>query len=585
MDNFSNMFSRLREEASRFLFFEKLLGTVIILVLWFFDSAMLDAPSSVWLIVGLVASVLSTMVYGVAIMGQPFSARVAEIFLVIDMLIIYATVLTARGGVIAAAILSFLAIVSIVFLLEDDRRKFLATVFFSLMIVIPVLHLVSGAIEHLGFEYFILLLFNAVAYVMMLKLAEGIEEITEQVDNLRTERDDLFEKKETLIKEVKLTERRLDYLNKDLKRKSFEIQNIMNVTGQLGDGSDNKELFSSFLLTIVGQVGASHAIYMSGTDAGKNYYTVAEQKGFHDKKIRNLRIYKDSFLIQMLKATREPLLIGQVPRDQLYQDEREILAYFGNDLLNPIIVKNKNIGLFIIGHKLSGDPFTREDMNLITILTNQASFILERSNENTDVFDFYNKTVRALLRSMEVKYTFAKGHALRTAQYVNALARRVGYGSNGQLKSLTYGTILHDIGKIAIRDDILHYDQPINGENRVIKNQILEHTVIGASILKSVSFDDEMVNLALHHHEWFNGRGFPNGLRHEEIPLGVRILSVCNGFDALMSDKPYRKTLGEEWALEQLRADKGERFDPDVVSEFLKELAANPQLRKLNHRA
>ena len=186
---------------------------------------------------------------------------------------------------------------------------------------------------------------------------------------------------------------------------------------------------------------------------------------------------------------------------------------------------------------------------------------------------------------MEIKYTYSKGHALRTAQYVHALARRVGYGTNGQLKSLTYGTILHDIGKIAIRDDILHFNGSFNGTNLTIKNQILEHTLIGASILKSVNFDDEMVNLALHHHEWFNGQGFPNGLRGEEISLGVRILSVCNAYDALLSDKPHRKSLGEEWAVEQLRSGSEVQFDPELVREFLKELTANPQLRKLNHRS
>jgi len=163
---------------------------------------------------------------------------------------------------------------------------------------------------------------------------------------------------------------------------------------------------------MVGQLGSTHAVYLGAGSTGKHYYSVVDQKGIHDKRVEEFRIYKDSFLIQILKATREPLLIKNIPREQLYKDEQELLSYFSNDLLSPIQVRNKIIGLFVIGSKISGAEFTKDDLNLIGILTNQAAFILEQANINNEIYDFYYKTVRVLLRSLEAKYTYAKGHAI-----------------------------------------------------------------------------------------------------------------------------------------------------------------------------
>jgi len=156
--------------------------------------------------------------------------------------------------------------------------------------------------------------------------------------------------------------------------------------------------------------------------------------------------------------------------------------------------------------------------------------------------------------------------------------------STDELKYLTYGTLLHDVGKIAIKDDILHYDKVFSNINAPIKDKILEHTVVGASILRSVGFDDQFVDLALHHHEYFNGQGYPHGLKGDKISLPSRILSVCNAYDAMVSDKPYRKSMNADWAKDQLNSKAGSQFDPDIVQLFLSELDTNPALSKVQIR-
>jgi len=239
--------------------------------------------------------------------------------------------------------------------------------------------------------------------------------------------------------------------------------------------------------------------------------------------------------------------------------------------------------MFILGKKLTGSNFTQEDMNLVSILTNQAAFILEQSKLSEEIYDFYNKTVKTLLRAQEIKDAYSKGHAIRTSQYVRAVATNMGF-SYEELRNLTYGTILHDIGKIVTKDEILSYDKKFNGNDAEIKKQILDHTIVGGSILKSVGFIEPVVDLALHHHEWFNGEGYPHQLSGEEISKESRILSVCNAYDAMINDKPYRKSLNKEWAQNQLQKMAGSQFDPEVVNIFLDEVNSNQNLKKLSIR-
>jgi putative nucleotidyltransferase with HDIG domain len=276
-------------------------------------------------------------------------------------------------------------------------------------------------------------------------------------------------------------------------------------------------------------------------------------------------------------------MVSKIPQSQLYRDEKELLNMFIEDLICPISSRSKIIGLFIIGKKLTGSIFTREDMNLVSILTNQAAFILEQSKISEEIYDFYNKTVRTLLRAQEVKDAYSKGHATRTAQYVRAVGISMGL-SNDELRNLTYGTILHDIGKIVTKDEILAYDKKFNGNDHEIKKQILDHTIVGASILKSVGFIEPVVDMALHHHEWFNGEGYPHQLQGTQISTESRILAVCNAYDAMMHDKPYRKSLNREIAIEQLNQMAGSQFDPEIVEVFTGEVNSNPNIIDLSKR-
>ncbi len=581
--NIQDINTFLRKQTNRFYLWTKLGFTFLLALMWLADSQLFAQESNAVVASALIAAILSTLIFGVIFRNQPFRDNYIRTFILIDLVITFVLLLPVYHADIAFVVLNLLLIMQINLVLQQKNQILISVIYFGLLAGMLAVYQFNGQIQTGIREAFVLVLFNVIGYLLLMFGERILRAYEAEISRLQNDHSQLISKHDFLSKEVRQTSQRLNHLNKDLKRKSYEIQNILNLSGQIGADPDSKKVISNFLLTMVGQMGASHALYLGHKDNSKNYFVIQDQKGIHDKRIQKLRIYKDSFLVQIQKATRDPILIKEIPREHLYRDEQELLNYFDNDLISPIMVRNRVIGMFIIGGKLSGHPFTTEDINLISILSNQAAFIIEQSSVHEEIYDFYNKTVRALLRAQEMKDIYSRGHAVRTAQYVNAVGRRMDYSAS-DLKHLTYGTILHDIGKIALRDELLHYDKKFNGHDDDIKKKILDHTVLGASILKGVGFKEDLVDLALHHHEWYNGKGYPHGLSGNEISLGARILSVCNAYDAMMSDKPYRKSLQEEWSREQLLARAGKQFDPEVVDLFLHEIETNPGLSKLNNR-
>jgi HD-GYP domain-containing protein (c-di-GMP phosphodiesterase class II) len=176
----------------------------------------------------------------------------------------------------------------------------------------------------------------------------------------------------------------------------------------------------------------------------------------------------------------------------------------------------------------------------------------------------YIATMKSLAQVIEAKDRTTRGHLERTQAYGLALTRRI----DGALESPTlgYGFFLHDIGKVGIPENILCKGGPLNGAEWDVMRT---HPVIGAQIVAPMSFLTTTVELIRHHHERFDGSGYPDGLRGDSIPLPARIFAVADSFDAMTSDRPYRGSIGIERALAEIRGGSGTQFDPEVVRVFV----------------
>ncbi len=176
-------------------------------------------------------------------------------------------------------------------------------------------------------------------------------------------------------------------------------------------------------------------------------------------------------------------------------------------------------------------------------------------------------SVKVLVEAIDAKDPYTRGHSDRVKRMSLKIALRLGFNEE-KLEILEYAALLHDIGKIGIRDEILQKPATLNTEEY---QYIQEHPLIGIKILEGIEFFKDKIPLIRHHHEHFDGQGYPDGLAGEAIPLGARIIAVPDSFDAMSSMRPHRGALPLQNILVELEAGKGKQFDPKILEIFLNE--------------
>ncbi|MEW5871765.1 MAG: HD domain-containing phosphohydrolase [Chloroflexota bacterium] len=177
----------------------------------------------------------------------------------------------------------------------------------------------------------------------------------------------------------------------------------------------------------------------------------------------------------------------------------------------------------------------------------------------------YEASLIMLSNAIELRDQYTRGHVERVMSYSVLIARHMGWAV-AQIKPLQFGAILHDIGKIYIAESILAKAGPLDMQEWA---EMKQHTVVGAELLQSVPYLSQVIPIIRHHHERWDGTGYPDGLAGEEIPLGARIVSVADSFDAMTSARVYQQASPYELAKSEIEAGSGTKYDPEVVQAFL----------------
>ncbi|MDP8905021.1 MAG: HD-GYP domain-containing protein [Chloroflexota bacterium] len=190
-----------------------------------------------------------------------------------------------------------------------------------------------------------------------------------------------------------------------------------------------------------------------------------------------------------------------------------------------------------------------------------------------EIRDMFTQTVKSLAGAVDAKDPFTAGHSVRVQVIARDLGRELGC-SEEDLEALEWGGLLHDIGKIGVPDAVLLKQGALTRDERILMNA---HPVKGEEILKPVEKLAPELPIIRHHHEWYNGSGYPDGLVGEQIPFLARIMHVADSFEAMTAARPYRMTpLSEQQAVGELRKFSGIQFDPKVVAAFERLLARGP---------
>jgi len=173
----------------------------------------------------------------------------------------------------------------------------------------------------------------------------------------------------------------------------------------------------------------------------------------------------------------------------------------------------------------------------------------------------YLDTIRALAAAIDAKDPYTKGHSERVSEMSVVLAQELNLSDN-DIENIEYTALLHDIGKIGIDDSILGKKGSLTDQEF---DKIKEHTIMGANIIQPVDFLKNSYRAIYHHHERYNGKGYPDGIKSEDIPILARIIAVADAYDAMSSDRPYRKKLSKDKILKELKDQSGKQFDPEIV--------------------
>ena len=227
----------------------------------------------------------------------------------------------------------------------------------------------------------------------------------------------------------------------------------------------------------------------------------------------------------------------------------------------PLVSAEGTIGAITVGSSDAEYRFNSDDVRLLSTIGNHVTIAVGNIELFTSLQEAYLATVRSLAAAVDAKDTYTRGHSDKVATYATLIAQRMGL-SHDQLTALEMAAYLHDIGKIGVPEEILLKPGRLTDDEMA---QMRHHPLIGANILKPVAFPWAITPIVRHHHEFWDGKGYPAGLKGEEIPLLARILCVADSYEAMTADRPYRAGRSAVDAVEELRNCSGTQFDPRVV--------------------
>ena len=275
---------------------------------------------------------------------------------------------------------------------------------------------------------------------------------------------------------------------------------------------------------------------------------------------------------------------------------RQRLTEEGIELVLPMIVRGEVTGLVLLGGKASGEEFSNDDFDTISAMVRHIGVgihthrLLEqlehRAEENRRLYEdlrgIYRDTVRAFAAAIDIKDKYTQGHSERVGRYSEIIAREMGW-SEEEVEGIQIAGYLHDVGKLVVDRDIINAPYRIDAK---LSSDLNRHPAAGYEILAPIRHPYADIPLmAKYHHERLDGRGYPDGLTDEQIPLGAKIVSLADSFDAMTTDRPYRRRRSFEDVVRDLRESSGKQFDGKVVAAFaramLKEVTGQTKERRI----
>ena len=341
------------------------------------------------------------------------------------------------------------------------------------------------------------------------------------------------------------------------KRQQQRLEALAEIGGVINSSLDTKHVLDAVMDSLILLMQAKRGFLMLRDETGDFQVQIARDAD-HQDLTENDFLYSKGIVRRVLRDG-QAVLTTSAKDDPRFEQQASVAAYqLLSILCAPLKVKDELIGVIYVDNSAQSGIFGNDDLELITAFSNQAAVAIENAAT-------YQSTLEGWVRALDLRDKETEGHTKRVTQLTEVLARKMEV-DNDSLVHIQRGALLHDIGKMAIPDGILLKPAALTPEERAI---IQKHPIYAFEMLSPIHFLHPALDIPYCHHEKWDGTGYPRGLSGEEIPLAARIFAVIDVWDALVSDRPYRRGLDPADVKEKIREGAGKHFDPHVVNAFL----------------
>ncbi len=358
-------------------------------------------------------------------------------------------------------------------------------------------------------------------------------------------------------------------LNAELRDKIRKLKATHDASNLLVSLRDAEVVLQMTMGIIVDVLGFDRAILMM-LDAEEKYleYRYSVGTRLEDSEVLSryrVPVSRTPNVLAEVARTGKPLLVRDV-NDSGLNPSNLILREFRPDafVICPLSVESRIIGVIAADRRPGNKVISEDDLDCLATFANAIAASIKRNRLDEELQQSYLESVKALVHALEEKDAYTSGHSQRVAELSAAIGREMGL-SDSEVEFLRTGAILHDIGKLGIPESIVRNPKQLTRSERKI---IELHPIKGVEILHSISFLRDYLYLIRNHHERYDGRGYPDGLAAEQIPLGARIVAVADAFDAMTSSRPYRRGISIKEAMQEISAGSGSQFHPAAVEAF-----------------
>jgi HD-GYP domain-containing protein (c-di-GMP phosphodiesterase class II) len=376
---------------------------------------------------------------------------------------------------------------------------------------------------------------------------------------LKEKNEELDQNKKKLEEFSNELEEKVRFRTLELKKSKDQLSVLYQISRTISSTLKLDDILQTILDFSIKISGAGRGSIML-LDKKKRIFFIKIPYNKSEKNIDKITFAENENTIGWVVKNKKFLYIEDLENDKHFSKIKIIRRQIKQLLIIPIIVEDKVTGVI----NLENTSLVPDTIDLLRSFSEGAAVAINNARLYQRIQDSYFEITKALAQAIEAKDPYTHGHSARVVEYAGLIAQKLDLQEE-EKELLKYAAMLHDIGKIGVKGIVLNNPNNLTGEEY---DEIKKHPLVGEGIIQPIELLHPIRPLIRHHHEWYNGKGYPDGLSGENIPLGARIIAIADAYDAMKSDRPYRKALTEETTIRELKRGSGTQFDSKIVGLF-----------------